>query len=79
MVSSKVERKEAKEKQDVVQPPSNSSDKVAIHSTKNVHWAGLGALRKGYNIVSPGAAQRWLSKDFTREATEEEISREYGL
>jgi len=54
-------------------------DKVAIHSTKNVYMPGVGKVLKGYNIVKREAAEKWLARDHVREATPEEIAREYGL
>lgn len=54
-------------------------DKVAIHSTKNVYLPGFGKVLKGYNIVKRDAAEKWLARDHVREATPEEIAREYGI
>jgi len=53
-------------------------DKVALHSTRNVNWPGVGKVVKGYNIVSAVAAERWLTRSHVREATPEEIAKEYG-
>jgi hypothetical protein len=58
---------------------ADSSEKVAIHSTKNVYWPGVGKVLKGYNIVKSEQAERWLSKEHIREATPEEVAREFGL
>lgn len=52
------------------------AEKVAIYSTKNVSWAGVGKLHRGYNIVLKGAALKWLDKPFARLATPEEVARE---
>jgi len=54
-------------------------DKIAIHSTKNVYLPGVGKVLTGYNIVKRDAAEKWLTRDHIREATPEEIAREYGL
>jgi hypothetical protein len=51
---------------------------VAIHSTKNVIWEGVGKVEKGYNIVSKAEAERWLTRSHIRLATPEEVAREYG-
>lgn len=51
---------------------------VAIHSTKNVVWPGVGKVEKGYNIVSEDVAKNWLTRDHIREATPQEISQEFG-
>lgn len=71
----KIQTKETKE--------SNSKntvqEKVAIHSTRNVYMPGVGKVLKGYNIVKREIADKWLSRDHIREATPEEVAREYGL
>ena len=51
---------------------------VALHSTRNVVWEGVGKIDKGYNIVSVAHAEKWLTRSHVREATPEEIAREYG-
>jgi hypothetical protein len=51
---------------------------VAIYSSKNVVWDGVGKVSKGYNIVTKSASERWLVRGHIREATPEEVSREYG-
>ena len=55
------------------------NDKVAIHSTKNVYLPGVGKVLKGYNIVKREAAEKWLAREHIREATPEELAREFGL
>lgn len=55
------------------------TDKVAVHSTKNASWVGVGSISKGYNVMMPSQAEQWLTKDFVREATPEEVAREFGL
>jgi hypothetical protein len=52
---------------------------VAIHSTKNVSWDGVGKVSKGYNIVSKAQADQWLTRKHVRLATPEEIAQEYGI
>jgi hypothetical protein len=52
---------------------------VAIHSTKNVNWGGVGTVKKGYNIVSKEQADQWLTRRHIRLATPEEIAQEYGV
>lgn len=51
---------------------------VAIHSTKNVVWEGVGKVEKGYNIVKKAEADKWLTRSHIRLATPEEVAREYG-
>jgi type IV secretion system protein VirD4 len=54
------------------------SEKIAIHSTKNVTWQGVGKVYRGYNIVTQEAADQWLTRSHTRLATPEEVAREFG-
>ena len=59
-------------------PKKDKEPTVALHSTKNVVWENVGKLSKGYNIVPAAAAEKWLTRNHVREATPEEIAREYG-
>lgn len=52
---------------------------VAIHSTRNVTWNGVGKVYRGYNIVDEEAAEKWLTREHIRTATPTEVAREYGL
>lgn len=54
-------------------------DKVAIYSSRNVSWQGVGKVSKGYNIMTKDKAEQWLTRDHTRIATPEEVAKEYGL
>jgi hypothetical protein len=51
---------------------------VAIHSTRNVTWEGVGKVYRGYNIVSKSAADQWLTRSHIRIATPEEVAKEFG-
>lgn len=53
-------------------------EKVAVWSSKNIRWTGVGELSKGYNIVTKEAAEKWLSKAGIREATPEEVATYYS-
>jgi len=66
------------EKPAVVEKPVDDSEKVAIWSDKNIRWTGVGALIKGYNIVTKEAAEKWLSRGGIREATPEEVAAHFG-
>lgn len=58
--------------------PEVSDTQVAVHSTKNLHWQGVGKLKPGYNILSREVADKWLSNRHVREATAEEVATYYG-
>lgn len=53
-------------------------EKVALHSTKNVTWNGVGKVYRGYNIVSKDAAEKWLTRSHVRLATPEEVAGEFS-
>jgi len=58
--------------------PKKSNKTVAIHSTKNVSWSGVGKVYRGYNIVTPEQAEKWLTRSHVRLATPEEVAKEFG-
>jgi hypothetical protein len=53
-------------------------DKAALWSSKNMRWTGVGALVKGYNIVTKEAAEKWLTRQGVRKASAEEVATYYG-
>lgn len=55
-----------------------AQDTVAIHSTKNVTWPGVGKVYTGYNIVEKDIADQWLTRSHVRLATPEEVAKEFG-
>jgi hypothetical protein len=57
---------------------SSEEEKVAIYSSKNVSWAGVGKVLKGYNIVTKSVSEKWLKRDHIRIATPEEVARDFG-
>jgi ribosomal protein S16 len=57
---------------------TNNQEKVAIYSTKNLHWLKVGQLMPGYNIVTKEASEKWLTRKQVRLATPEELASYYG-
>jgi len=53
-------------------------EKVAIYSTKNLHWLNVGILERGYNIVTKDQSEKWLTRKDVRIATPEELVSYYG-
>lgn len=53
-------------------------DTVALYSTKNVTWAGVGKVYRGLNIVEKDAAEKWTTRSHIRVATPEEVAKEFG-
>jgi len=60
-------------------PVEESEKIVAVFSTKNVTWNGVGKVNRGYNIVTQEEADQWETRSHIRIATPEEVAREYGL
>jgi hypothetical protein len=54
------------------------AEKVALYSERNLHWSGVGALERGYNIVTKEASVKWLKHSAVREAAPKEVARHYG-
>lgn len=54
------------------------SDKVALYSTRNIHWNGLGSLSIGYNIVSKEASEKMVTHKAVRIASPQEVASYYG-
>lgn len=54
-------------------------EKVAVYSTKNVTWNGVGKVYRGYNIVTKEQADQWTTRDHIRLATPQEVAKEFGL
>jgi hypothetical protein len=52
---------------------------VAVFSTKNVTWNGVGKVYRGYNIVTQEEADLWVTRSHIRVATPEEVAKEFGL
>ena len=69
----------ANRKEDLKPDLTKNKDLVAIYSTKNVTWSGVGQVSKGYNIVTKPTAEKWASRDHIRIATPEEVAGEYGI
>jgi hypothetical protein len=57
---------------------AKEKDTVAIYSTRNVNWSGVGQVSKGYNIVTKQSADKWTTRDHIRIATPEEVARDFG-
>lgn len=64
-----------KEQKEALEIPT---DKMALYSERNLHWNGVGALEKGYNIVTKEASVKWLNHKAVREASPKEVARHYG-
>ena len=56
----------------------DKSEKVALYSTRNIHWYGLGDLSVGYNIVSKEASEQMITHKCVRIASPQEVASYYG-
>jgi len=70
---------EDKKKTSQESEPRIKADMVAVFSTRNVLWQGVGSISKGYNIFSKSEADKWLTRGHVRLATPEEVAEEYAL
>jgi hypothetical protein len=52
---------------------------VALLSTRNVSWNGVGKVEIGYNIVTEEQAEKWLTRNHITVATPEDVAKGYGL
>jgi hypothetical protein len=84
-VGEKPKPKEAKKPKTIIEPVAeikevvDMTDKVALYSTRNIHWgSGVGALKVGYNIVSKEASEKMVTHKAVRIATPEELASYYG-
>jgi hypothetical protein len=80
VIGSSVKTVTIKENAEPIIKPEHEVEKVAIFSTKNVHWDGVGSVKRGYNILPKSIAEKWLStrSSHTRLATPEEVAKEFG-
>jgi hypothetical protein len=60
-------------------PEEDSEKIIAVFSTKNVTWNGVGKVNRGYNIVTQEEADKWATRSHIRVATPQEVAKEYGL
>ena len=58
--------------------PVEKKETVALRSTKNVTWPGVGKVYTGINIVEKDAADKWLTRSHITVATPEEVAKEFG-
>lgn len=49
---------------------------VAIYSTRNVSWPGVGRVNIGLNIVAEEQAKQWLTREHIRAADPKEVAKE---
>jgi hypothetical protein len=54
------------------------TDTVAVYSTRNVSWTGVGKVYRGINIVSKEESEKWITRDHCRIASPEEVAKEFG-
>ena len=59
--------------------PKQGKEKVAIKSTKNVSWMGVGQVKVGINYVSAEEAKEWSKRNHITVLKPEEVAKEYGL
>ena len=62
----------------IAEPIQDKNEKVAVYAQKSLFWNGLGELKKGYNIVTKEASDKWTTHKAVRIATPSEVASYYG-
>lgn len=62
-----------------VEAPKKEKKKVAVRSTRNVTWIGVGQVKFGINYVTPEEAEQWATRDHITLLEPEDVAKEYGL
>lgn len=57
---------------------SGPKEKIAVYSSRNLHWNGVGNLTIGYNILNKEESDRWLKHKAVRIAMPDEVAKHYG-
>ena len=60
-------------------PKGDTSPKpetVALYSTRNVTWVGVGRVLQGLNIVTKEQADKWIGRDHIRLADPKDVAKE---
>jgi hypothetical protein len=70
--------KKSKPKKKAAPAAAPEGEKVAVLSSRNMVWQGVGKLLKGYNFVSKDDAEKWLTLEAVKLATPEEIKSNLG-
>lgn len=74
----KAKVKTEKPKEETKAVATGTEETVAIYTTRNVTWEGVGKIFVGYNIVTPKQAESWLTRGHVRLATPEEVAKEFN-
>lgn len=53
--------------------------KVAVFVDHPVFWPSVGRLPKGFNLLEPHVAERWVASGRARIVTPEEVAAAYGV
>ena len=67
-----VKMKEKRERPD-------NEEKVAVFSSRNLFWNGVGELNQGYTILPKEVSEKWLSHKAVRIASPQEVARHYRV
>jgi hypothetical protein len=51
----------------------SKKNKIALYSSRNVFWDGVGEVKRGYNFVTQEEADKWMTRIHIRFVTPEEI------
>jgi hypothetical protein len=77
MGSTTFSKEEVEQEKIVVKTVETNGETIAIHSSRNVTWQGVGSVIRGYNILPKAQAEQWLIRNHVRLATPEEVAKGY--
>lgn len=56
-----------------------TDQKIAVFSSRNLSWNGVGELNKGYTILPKEVSEKWLSHKAVRIATPDEVAKHFKV
>jgi hypothetical protein len=69
-------KKKPAKKKPAAKQASDKEETVALYSTRNVTWVGVGRVLTGLNLVPKSQADKWIGRDHIRVADAAEVSKE---
>ena len=58
---------------------AKTDNKVAVFSSRNLFWNGVGELNQGYTILPKEVSEKWLSHKAVRIATPDEVAKHFKV
>lgn len=75
VIGSGVVKKKTTKKTEPKVEEEDLGDTLAVFSSRNLHWPGVGSLLRGYSVIPAKIAEKWVSRNKNvRLATPEEVA-----